>query len=315
MRSFRWCRIRVATHQACTRFAWRARRMDRSCSSVGTGGPAPAQSRSTAARTESTCYWPTRAGILFYGCWCRTIPKLREDEMERTPRFAVAALGAVTLSTVVGASQHPRATGPIPLNGQTAVAVTWHFDSLPAGQPPAGFSFGHTGGGRVGHWIVQSASDAPSPPNVLAQVDSDRTDYRFPVAAALSPSFTDGSVSVKCKPVSGHVDRACGLVFRYGDENNYYLTRANALEDNVRFYYVKNGRRIQLANWSGKVTSGAWHELRVEFQGDHVEVYWDGTKRIDAHDHTFSGSGRVGVWTKADSYTLFDDLTARPLGS
>ncbi len=167
------------------------------------------------------------------------------------------------------------------------------------GQPPAGFSFGRTGGGRVGHWIVQSASDAPSPPNVLAQVASDRTDYRFPVAAALSPSFTDGSVSVKCKAVSGHVDRACGLVFRYGDENNYYLTRANALEDNVRFYYVKNGRRIQLANWSGKVTSGVWHELNVAFEGDHVEAYWDGMKRIDAHDRTFSGPGRVGVWTKA----------------
>ena len=235
--------------------------------------------------------------------------------MERTPRFAVASLGAVTLSIILGVPRNPSATEPTPLSGQAAPAVIWHFDSLPAGQPPAGFSFGRTGGGRVGRWIVQSAPDAPSPPNVLAQVDSDRTDYRFPVAAALSPSFTDGSVSVKCKPVSGHVDRACGLVFRYGDENNYYLTRANALEDNVRFYYVKNGRRIQLANWSGKVTSGAWHELRVEFQGDHVEVYWDGTKRIDAHDHTFSGSGRVGVWTKADSYTLFDDLTARPLGS
>jgi hypothetical protein len=134
----------------------------------------------------------------------------------------------------------------------------------------------------VGHWIVQSASDAPSPPNVLAQVASDRTDYRFPVAAALSPSFTDGSVSVKCKAVSGHVDRACGLVFRYGDENNYYLTRANRLEDNVRFYYVKNGRRIQLAHWSGKVTSGVWHELNVAFEGDHVEVYWDGMKRAEA---------------------------------
>ena len=235
--------------------------------------------------------------------------------MERTPRFAVTGLGVVTLSIVFGVPRNPSATEPARPSGQTAPAVIWHFDSLPAGQPPAGFSFGRTGGGRVGRWIVQSAPDAPSPPNVLAQVDSDRTDYRFPVAAALSPSFTDGSVSVKCKPVSGHVDRACGLVFRYGDENNYYLTRANALEDNVRFYYVKNGRRIQLANWSGKVTSSVWHELRVDFQGDHVEVYWDGTKRIDAHDRTFSGPGRVGVWTKADSYTLFDDLTARPLGS
>jgi len=235
--------------------------------------------------------------------------------MERTRRFAVTALGALTLSATVGVPRHPGATEASPRNGPTIPAVAWHFDSLPVGQPPAGFAFGRTGGGRAGRWVVQSAPDAPSPPNVLAQVDSDRTDYRFPVAAGLSPSFTEGSVSVKCKPVSGRVDRACGLVFRYQDENNYYLTRANALEDNVRFYYVKNGRRIQLAKWSGKVTSGAWHELRVEFQRDHVEVFWDGTKRIDAHDHTFSGPGRVGVWTKADSYTLFDDLIARPRGS
>ncbi len=232
--------------------------------------------------------------------------------MERSPRFAMTVLGAVALSAVVGVPRHPRTTEFARLNRQAVPAVIWQFDSLPEGQPPTGFSFGRTGGGRVGHWMVQSAPDAPSPSNVLAQVDSDRTDYRFPVAVAPAPTFTDGSASVKCKPVSGRVDRACGIVFRYQDENNYYLSRANALEDNVRFYYVKNGRRIQLANWSGNVTSGVWHELRVEFQGDHVAVYWDGTKRIDAHDRTFSSPGRVGVWTKADSYTLFDDLTAKP---
>jgi DNA-binding beta-propeller fold protein YncE len=205
----------------------------------------------------------------------------------------------------------PTGSGSAPPVGQTPLIV-WHFDSLPVGQPPAGFAFARTGGGRVGHWIVQTAPDAPSPPNVLVQVDSDRTDYRFPIATAPLPTFTDGSVSVKCKPVSGRVDRACGIVFRYQDDDNYFLTRANALENNVRFYYVKNGRRSQLATWSGTVTSGVWHELRVGFQGDHVEVYWDGTKRIDAHDATFTGPGRVGVWTKADSYTLFDDFSAKP---
>jgi len=79
--------------------------------------------------------------------------------------------------------------------------------------------------------------------------------------------------------------------------------------------HVKNGRRIQLANWSGKVTSGDWHELRAEFQRDHVAVCWDGTKRIDAHDRSFTSRGRVGVWTKADSYRLFHDLTANPRGA
>lgn len=165
---------------------------------------------------------------------------------------------------------------------------------------------------RVGHWVVQADADAPSPPNVLAQIDSDRTDSRFPLAAALTPTFTDGSVSVKCKPVSGRVDRACGIVFRYQDESNYYLARANALEDNVRFYHVQNGRRIEVSTWSGRVSSGAWHDLRAEFQADHIEVYWDGTKVVDAHDRTFRGPGRVGVWTKADSFTLFDDLIAKP---
>src|SRR5207244_1097823 len=124
--------------------------------------------------------------------------------MERTHRFAVTVLSAVALSTVLGVPQHPPATEPITLNGQAAVAVTWHFDSLPVGQPLAGFSFGRTGGGRVGHWIVQSAPDAPSPPNVLAQVDSDRTDYRFPVAAALSPSFTDGRDRKRTRLNSSH---------------------------------------------------------------------------------------------------------------
>ncbi len=234
--------------------------------------------------------------------------------MEQRPRFAVPVWGAVVLSAVLGVARHPHAAEPTRTDRQTGPAIIWQFDSLAPGQPPAGFVFGRTGGGRVGRWIVQSAPDAPSPPNVLAQVDSDRTDYRFPVAAAPSQAFADGSVSVKCKPVSGRVDRACGVVFRYQDENNYYLSRANALEDNVRFYYVKNGRRIQLANWTGKVTSGVWHELRVDFQADHVEVYWEGTKLIDVHDHTFTVPGRVGVWTKADSYTLFDDLRARPRG-
>src|SRR3989441_11801026 len=213
--------------------------------------------------------------------------------------FVLAATPQVSTPTckLAGPPVEAQLSGAIP-PASTAEAPLRVVADVPlpgsASRFDAAFAFGRTGGGRVGHWIVQSASDAPSPPHVLAQVDSDRTDYRFPGAAAPSPTFTDGSLSVRCKPVSGHVDRACGLVFRYQDENDYYLTRANALEDNVRFYYVKNGRRIQLANWSGKVTSGVWHEPRVEFQGDHVEVYWDGTKRIDAHDRTFSGPGRVG---------------------
>ena len=118
---------------------------------------------------------------------------------------------------------------------------------------------------------------------------------------------------MKCKPVSGKVDQACGLVFRFKDENNYYLTRANALEDNIRIYFVKDGKRKQFASFSGKVTGATWHELRVDAKGDHFEVFWDGKKVLEATDKTFADAGKVGVWTKADSVTEFDDLTVAPL--
>jgi len=97
------------------------------------------------------------------------------------------------------------------------------------------------------------------------------------------------------------------------DANNYFLTRANALEDNVRFYFVKNGRRQQVASFSGKVATNAWHELRATMRGDHVEIFWDGAKVIDARDATFPDAGKIGVWTKADSVTYFDDVTVKPL--
>jgi hypothetical protein len=187
--------------------------------------------------------------------------------------------------------------------------TTWNFDSDAADKTPAGFSLGRTGKGAPGRWVVRVATDAPSGGQVLAQVDADSTDYRFPVAVADSPMASDLRVSVKCKPVSGKVDQACGLVFRYQDENNYYVTRANALEDNVNLYYVKNGRRTEIGGWRGKVIGQTWHELAVTAKGNHIAVEWDGNKIIEKTDDTFSQAGKVGVWTKADSVTEFDNLS------
>src|SRR6266542_2680455 len=200
------------------------------------------------------------------------------------------------------------AVNPSPGTAQTA--AIWTFDSSSIGQPPAGFSFGRTGSGQPGHWVVRAAADAPSGPNVLAQEDSDQTDYRFPLAVADGPTFGDVSVAVRCKPVSGRVDRACGIVWRYQDENNYYLTRTNALENNVCWYYVQNGRRVEVKRVHVPVASGVWHSLRADMRGDHVEVYFNGKKLIDVHDSRFAAAGRIGVWTEADSHTLFDDLSA-----
>ena len=194
---------------------------------------------------------------------------------------------------------------------QDGDAKKFDFDSDKAGEPPQGFSFGRTGKGPPGKWIVQAAADAPSAKNVLVQMDADRTDYRFPIAYT-GPDLRDLRLSVKCKPVSGKGDQGCGLVFRLKDADTYYVTRANALEDNVRLYHVVNGDRRQFAGWNGKVATGKWHELAVEAQGDHLQVFYDGKKVIDAHDKTFTEAGKFGVWTKADSVIQFDDLTATP---
>ncbi len=159
---------------------------------------------------------------------------------------------------------------------------------------------------------MRAEDDAPSKPKVLAQGSTDDTDYRFPVAFT-GPEIKDLRVSVKCKPVSGKVDQGCGLVFRLKDAENYYVVRANALEDNVRLYHVVKGSRRQFAGWNGKVASGAWHDLAVEAKGDHFQVFFDNKKIIDAHDKTIADAGKVGLWTKADSVIYFDDLAATPL--
>ena len=191
-----------------------------------------------------------------------------------------------------------------------AAPIVWSFDGDAPDKAPTGFSFGRTGQGGPGKWVVKTDKGAPSGGRVLAQIDADDTDYRFPVAVADAPVARDVVLSVRCKPVSGKVDQACGLVFRYRDADNYYVTRANALEGNVRLYHVKDGQRKQLASWNGTVRSGAWHELALEAKGDHLQVQWDGKRVIDARDKTFPEAGKVGLWTKADSVTYFDDLRA-----
>ncbi len=189
--------------------------------------------------------------------------------------------------------------------------LIYNFDSDSVGQLPAKFHSARTGQGSESTWAVIADPTAPSKPNVVAQTSTDKTDYRFPLLIADQGSFRDLDLSVKFKAVSGSVDQAGGLVFRLRDPNNYYIVRANALEDNYRLYHVVAGRRRQFAGADFKVTSGVWHELRVEAVGNRFVCYYDGAKKIGATDDTFKDAGKVGLWTKADSVTSFDDLTAK----
>lgn len=209
---------------------------------------------------------------------------------------------------LAGCSTQDRPAPIVAPVGAPAGTRTWSFDADAEGGPPAGFSFARTGPGSRGRWVVRSGGDGASPGRVLVQEDNDETTMRFPLAIVEGAEPVDLRLSVRCRTVSGVVDQAAGLVFRYRDENNYYMARANALEGNVRLYSVKDGTRHNLASWDGPVAPGAWHEMRVEARGDALLVHWDGVPVIDTRDGTFPGAGRVGLWTKADSVTQFDDL-------
>ena len=205
-------------------------------------------------------------------------------------------------SPVATAAEKP---APQQASGQQ---LAYNFDSDPVGQLPAKFHSARTGQGAESKWAVMADPTAPSKPNVVAQTSTDKTDYRFPLLIADEGSFRDLDLSVKFKAVSGSIDQAGGLVFRLKDPNNYYIVRANALEDNYRLYHVVNGSRRQFAGANFKVTPGVWHELRIEAGGNKIACYYDGVKKIEATDDTFKDAGKVGLWTKADSATYFDDL-------
>ena len=193
---------------------------------------------------------------------------------------------------------------------------TINFDNDAIGKPPASFSFGLTGKGKHGVWLIKKDEASPDHGNVLAQTDADPTGYRFPVCVYDAITAKDVDVSVKFKPMSGKGDQGAGIVWRYKDQDNYYIVRASARENNVVLYKVENGKRTDLPlkdegrtyGKKDKVTSGAWGTLRVVATGNRFEVYHDGNKLYEVQDETFKDGGKVGLWTKADSVIYFDDL-------
>ncbi len=192
----------------------------------------------------------------------------------------------------------------IGMGGGMALAQTVNFDTFKIGEPPPGWAATKTGAGQA-KWTVEKDDTAPSKPNVLKQSGQ----ATYPVCIKEDTNLKDGFVEVKFKAVSGKEDQAGGLIWRARDSNNYYVARANALEDNVTIYDTVNGRRTERKRTRVKVASNQWHTLRIDFQGTHFTVTFDGKKSLEWDDQTFKDSGKVGVWTKADSVTLFDDFS------
>jgi 3-keto-disaccharide hydrolase len=192
-----------------------------------------------------------------------------------------------------------------------AEAITLDFDASAVGILPTGFSGAVTGGGGPASWVVVEDFTAPSGGKVLAQTSTDKTSFRFPLCVYEGFTASDVTVSVNFKSISGTVDQAAGLVARYRDKDNYYVVRANALENNVRLYKVERGNRKQFAGANVRVPSGEWQTLALEVKGTHFWVLLNDTLLFEADDATFKNAGKVGLWTKADSVTYFDDLRVK----
>jgi len=192
----------------------------------------------------------------------------------------------------------------VTLAATAALAASENFDEVKPGEIPDGWTCGVTGKGSP-TWKVEPDTSAPSQPNILKQSGSGT----FPWCVKQSVRIADGFVEVKFKPLAGREDQAGGVLWRFKDANNYYIARANALENNVSLYYVEKGRRITIKYVDAPVPARQWHTLRVEFSGKAISVVFDGRQYIRVDDDRIAGEGAVGVWTKADSVTAFDDFS------
>jgi hypothetical protein len=201
------------------------------------------------------------------------------------------------------------------MEASVAMADQASFADDTAGATPKGWTATMTGKGNP-KWSVEKDSTAPSKTNVVKQSGT----ATYPLLLKDGTSLKDGFVEVRFKALSGAEDRAGGIVWRAKDANNYYVVRANALEDNVVLYKTVNGTRsaIDIVGRQGgygvklPVPSGQWHSLRVEFAGNRFKVYFNGKAAFEVEDRTFPDAGQVGLWTKADSVTVFDDFSYGP---
>lgn len=198
----------------------------------------------------------------------------------------------------------------------TALADEINFDDQPIGELPDGWISGVSGKGGLSfmlgsgdsRWTVEQDDTAPSSDQVFRQ----SAEGKFPWAVVKDTALSNGYVQTRFKTISGKEDQAAGLIWRWQDEDNYYVTRANSLEDNVSIYYMKDGRRHTLkyvdTGADNLVMRNEWHTLRVEFNQDTFVVLFNDMKILEIQDQQIEGSGAVGLWTKADSVTEFDDF-------
>jgi hypothetical protein len=202
-------------------------------------------------------------------------------------------------------------TGAASAFGQGGEPMTVDIGQLAPNLEPE-FTQWRTGEGDAAEWTLVTDASAEAG-RAIAQVSDDKTNYRFPLAIYKPFSGKDLEVLVRFKPVTGAVDQAGGIAVRLLTPDDYYVVRANALEDNVRFYRVVKGQREQLGGADAKVAPNVWHTLALKAEGDRFSISYNGKTLFTAEDNTFAGPGKVALWTKADSVTHFDTIAITPL--
>jgi len=231
-----------------------------------------------------------------------------------TPIMAMALMGASCSQ-----STEPTSSAAAPKPAEQAAVFDFEKDEV--GKLPAGFTEALTGGGGPVKWRVQAVDDAPSGKKIVAQLSDDRTNRRYPQLVRDDFTAKDVDVSVRFKTISGDVDASGGLVFRYKDKGNFYVVRANSLEDNVVAYKTENGKRSSIGvkgkgdayGVKADVPHQKWNTLRVIMNGKLMEIFLNDKKLFEVENDTFTEAGKIGLWTKADAVTQFDDLRVSSL--
>ncbi len=199
-----------------------------------------------------------------------------------------------------------------PSDGGTA---SWRFDRDIPGRVPSNWSIHETNPTQsLATWKVLLDAGAPSRRQVMALTRSENYNGTYNLAIAQGRSFRDLELSVKVKAVAGKEDQGGGPIWRCRDENHYYICRFNPLEGNYRVYVVSGGKRRQLESANMPLDVGRWYTLRIEMVGESITCYLDGKKMLEATDNTLTETGQVGLWTKADAVTSFDDLEVKAKG-
>ncbi len=242
---------------------------------------------------------------------------MTKTQTEKGIRAAVSLFLILILAALFGCerTQAQMEAGKKRLETTMTENMSWDFDDISVGELPVGWKVDATNRkGPLATWRIINDPTSVSGGRVLAMVSPNHTSgSTFNICWTDSVFFLDGEIEVRFKAVRGEEDQGGGIIWRVQDRDNYYIARFNPLEDNFRIYYVRNGRRRTLASVRISLPAGTWHTLKVVQHGNRFEGYLNGKRVLNGTDTVFTRPGGIGLWTKADAVTYFDDLAVRPL--